>query len=297
MKTNNIKIEIELEIAKKHIEVGDAAIDLSESINEYRHAKNIYGSLGKDIDHVKTKIFAKILCFFREGEKHYINKKFKAALEIFEQVKQISEEEKIILPELGGFIKRTSIEIKFEDLIKIHIKDQMHCDVEYRVPIEVNNQVSESIQLSIDLSEAKKYFKISECNLDFPPIKKNDILRRYISMTPIYEGTLTFRVKISSSIENRTKDITVVVKDPGEKVDVNRYKNHTSTLKAHSNIKWDDIGGLHELKHIIMRNIILSKIDLPIAIKPFKTLLLYGPPGTGKSLLASAAAGSIDASF
>lgn len=53
-------------------------------------------------------------------------------------------------------------------------------------------------------------------------------------------------------------------------------------------VRWDDIGGLAELKHEIIR-----RIQLPL-LNAFgfgqSGLLLYGPPGTGKTLLAKAVA-------
>lgn len=53
-------------------------------------------------------------------------------------------------------------------------------------------------------------------------------------------------------------------------------------------VHWEDIGGLAELKHEIIR-----RIQLPL-LNAFgfgqSGLLLYGPPGTGKTLLAKAVA-------
>lgn len=53
-------------------------------------------------------------------------------------------------------------------------------------------------------------------------------------------------------------------------------------------VHWEDIGGLADLKHEIMR-----RIQLPLlSALGFgqSGLLLYGPPGTGKTLLAKAIA-------
>lgn len=53
-------------------------------------------------------------------------------------------------------------------------------------------------------------------------------------------------------------------------------------------VHWEDIGGLNDLKHEIIR-----RIEIPL----FKSInikqsgiLLYGPPGTGKTMLAKAVA-------
>lgn len=67
------------------------------------------------------------------------------------------------------------------------------------------------------------------------------------------------------------------------------------------NVRWEDVGGLMEVKRDIQ-----EAVDLPlkkpevfekIGIRPIKGVLLYGPPGTGKTMLAKAAAGESEANF
>jgi len=61
---------------------------------------------------------------------------------------------------------------------------------------------------------------------------------------------------------------------------------------------WDDIGGLESVQRDLKRAIALGSIeDTPDAVTATDRILLFGPPGTGKTLLASAVAGSLDASF
>jgi transitional endoplasmic reticulum ATPase len=59
-------------------------------------------------------------------------------------------------------------------------------------------------------------------------------------------------------------------------------------------ISWSDIGGLDEVKQVLIENIVLplKNPDLyeKYGIKPPRGLLLYGPPGCGKTLLAKAVA-------
>ena len=68
-------------------------------------------------------------------------------------------------------------------------------------------------------------------------------------------------------------------------------------LIAKSKVKWRDIGGLDEVKALIMETVVISALQRPESIQPWKGILLFGPPGTGKTLLASAAAGSLNATF
>jgi peroxin-6 len=53
-------------------------------------------------------------------------------------------------------------------------------------------------------------------------------------------------------------------------------------------VHWEDIGGLADLKHEILRRIKMPLLNIPGLNK--SGLLLYGPPGTGKTLLAKAVA-------
>ncbi|MEM3437622.1 MAG: CDC48 family AAA ATPase [Nitrososphaerales archaeon] len=66
-------------------------------------------------------------------------------------------------------------------------------------------------------------------------------------------------------------------------------------------VKWEDIGGLEEVKRIISRNIIRA-IKNPeefqkFGVKPPRGALLYGPPGCGKTLLAMAIASESGANY
>ncbi|HII00929.1 TPA: AAA family ATPase [Methanosarcinaceae archaeon] len=64
-----------------------------------------------------------------------------------------------------------------------------------------------------------------------------------------------------------------------------------------SSVRWDDIGGLEEVKRLMKETIAIAGLRKPSSIKPWKGIMLFGPPGTGKTLLAAAAAGSLDADF
>jgi len=67
------------------------------------------------------------------------------------------------------------------------------------------------------------------------------------------------------------------------------------------NVKWEDIGGLEEVKQSL-KEIVEWPLQNPksfekVGIKPPKGVLLYGPPGTGKTLLAKAVANESGANF
>ncbi len=63
-------------------------------------------------------------------------------------------------------------------------------------------------------------------------------------------------------------------------------------------VKWEDIGGLEEVKREVKEAIILPMIHKkPDFVEAPRTILLYGPPGTGKTLLAKAASNTLQANF
>ena len=67
------------------------------------------------------------------------------------------------------------------------------------------------------------------------------------------------------------------------------------------NVKWDDIGGLIEVKEELAEAIEwpLKHVDLfnQADVRPPKGLMLYGPPGTGKTMIAKAVATTSEANF
>lgn len=72
-------------------------------------------------------------------------------------------------------------------------------------------------------------------------------------------------------------------------------------LIENPNVKWEEIGGLEELKQEL-RETIEWPLKNPhafkrIGIRPPRGVLIYGPPGTGKTLLAKAVASGAEANF
>jgi transitional endoplasmic reticulum ATPase len=72
-------------------------------------------------------------------------------------------------------------------------------------------------------------------------------------------------------------------------------------LVQRPNVKWDDIGGLQQIKEELAEAIEwpLKHADLfaQADVNPPKGILLYGPPGTGKTMIAKAVAATSEANF
>jgi transitional endoplasmic reticulum ATPase len=67
------------------------------------------------------------------------------------------------------------------------------------------------------------------------------------------------------------------------------------------NIKWEDVGGLEEIKHLL-KEVVEWPLKNPqafknVGIRPPSGVLLYGPPGSGKTMLAKAVANEAGANF
>lgn len=66
-------------------------------------------------------------------------------------------------------------------------------------------------------------------------------------------------------------------------------------------VKWEDIGGMHELKQRLEQAIILPIRDPGLfermGAKPPRGHLMYGPPGCSKTLIAKALATECDINF
>ncbi|ADT84366.1 ATP-binding protein [Thermococcus barophilus] len=82
-----------------------------------------------------------------------------------------------------------------------------------------------------------------------------------------------------------------------EKDEEDQFREYVLGLISKSRTTWDDIGGLEDVKLLMMETVVIAALKKPAAVQPWRGILLFGPPGTGKTLLASAAAGSLNATF
>ncbi|MBU0957652.1 MAG: CDC48 family AAA ATPase [Nanoarchaeota archaeon] len=97
------------------------------------------------------------------------------------------------------------------------------------------------------------------------------------------------------------ENLKITKKDFDEAMRLVRPSAMREVLVETPNTKWDDIGGLDNLKQEL-----IEAVEWPlkypdsferIGIRPPRGVLLYGPPGTGKTLLAKAVANESEANF
>jgi len=75
------------------------------------------------------------------------------------------------------------------------------------------------------------------------------------------------------------------------------FTTYVKSLITVSQVKWNDIGNLEEAKRRLQEAVVIPFLRRPEAIEGWRGILLYGPPGTGKTILAAAAAGSLNVTF
>ncbi len=142
-----------------------------------------------------------------------------------------------------------------------------------------------------DIENAKK--KALECSRILRQLSKYDEFNRnsYLKKAEKWE-----RIANDVKIKVVTTETKIDAKETKSDEDKD-FRSYVEELISKSNVKWSDIGGLEEVKKLMMETVVISALKKPKSIQPWKGILLFGPPGTGKTLLASAAAGSLKATF
>ncbi|WP_456467985.1 ATP-binding protein [Archaeoglobus sp.] len=152
------------------------------------------------------------------------------------------------------------------------------------------------------LDKASKDFKAAMQREDYRTARKKalecaNILRKLAQMIPHQRESYLEKAerweRVARNVEEG-KSKKVVEKNGS---DEDELRGYIEGLISKSNVKWDDIGGLDDVKKLMMETIVIAGLQKPESIKPWRGILLFGPPGTGKTLLAAAAAGSLNATF
>ncbi|CAF2116913.1 BnaC08g45880D [Brassica napus] len=112
--------------------------------------------------------------------------------------------------------------------------------------------------------------------------------------------SLSGDVDQSSQLGNSSETLTA--KDDFSKALDRSKKRNASALGAPKvpNVKWDDVGGLEDVKSSILDTVqlpLLHKDLFSSGLRKRSGVLLYGPPGTGKTLLAKAVATECSLNF
>ncbi len=156
--------------------------------------------------------------------------------------------------------------------------------------------------LTIMLNKVRKEFEEAKAKGDFKTARMKALeCAKYcfeIAKKNYKEREYYFKLgekwkRLAETLEEEQKPKKVVERTEGGY----DFRNYIESLIAKSKVRWEDIGGLEEVKRLLMETVVIAGLQKPESIKPWKGILLFGPPGTGKTLLASACAGSLNATF
>ncbi|MFO7966094.1 MAG: ATP-binding protein [Archaeoglobaceae archaeon] len=150
--------------------------------------------------------------------------------------------------------------------------------------------------------KAKREYNQAKTREDYKTAEKRAlecarILRQLSSKVPEQKNSYLEKAKKwenTAEIVEETGSKKIVEKGESEEDELQSYAEN---LISDSKIRWECIGGLSEVKQLMMETIVIAGLQKPESIKPWKGVLLFGPPGTGKTLLAAASAGSLNATF
>jgi len=154
----------------------------------------------------------------------------------------------------------------------------------------------------------KKEYDLAIKSGDFQKAKRcaNKCVKLYIllakndpSSSDLYlKNSKIWEKEYNKKEEDLKKEIS---KNPNKKREKNEYDEDFSSIIyqmiSKSSISWSNIGGLDEVKKLMLQTLYMWGVNKPDSIKPWRGVLLFGPPGTGKTLLAAASAGEANATF
>ncbi len=120
------------------------------------------------------------------------------------------------------------------------------------------------------------------------------VRQRYTAEAERWENIASRSAPVSARRQRSASDKPGQTKPPAEE---SASDLDMSSLIVRSSVRWKDIGGLDEVKRLVKETVVIAALQKPESIRPWKGILLFGPPGTGKTMIAAAAAGSLDATF
>ncbi len=138
------------------------------------------------------------------------------------------------------------------------------------------------------------------------------LIRKNISGDPITEGqTIPFSADFGTLGAQKHEPLQLHVTgvspdDPAivtgnTKINISRVSSDSISQKSHSDVAYEDIGGLatelEQVREMIELPMSHPELFKRLGIDPPKGVLLHGPPGTGKTLIAKAVANEVNADF
>lgn len=245
-----------------------------------------------------------------------VPKKAEAREQLVEELKQDLRDYAFSL--IPKETKRRYHEIIRKSIVKI--ANDINYTLSENVVIEEGKVVrSETLEenLKSKVEEIKNSIKIDTL---ISEIVKDIILRELADITYGYVGADLSALATEAAIivlrkilpELRLSENEAIPKKVLDKlyISMDDFKNSLKVVRPSAlrevlvdvpNVKWNDVGGLENVKHE-MREAVEWPLKSPdafrrLGVKPPKGVLLYGAPGTGKTMLAKAVANESNANF
>jgi len=159
------------------------------------------------------------------------------------------------------------------------------------------DQAKEHRKRAVRLEQEKRYSKAAEANEKAAAAYENaaQFTRNLIFSDQYINYANRYRER-ANQLRN-SKKVDRLQADGPESTD--EFMEKVKTLIKKTSVKWSDISGLEETKKTIKEMVAMSIIPAEngVELPTPKGLLLYGPPGTGKTMLAAAAANTLQVTF
>ncbi|NJE31488.1 hypothetical protein E3E38_10580 [Thermococcus sp. 18S1] len=111
-------------------------------------------------------------------------------------------------------VRKAQILETLKDGVSLILPKEIPYGRETTLSINIENRLNETIEnLTVDLSELSPYFTLGEEKITFPPIRPRRKLGRDVKLKPQFKGDFDFNVRISSSLGETVKTLSVKVGD------------------------------------------------------------------------------------
>jgi len=175
-------------------------------------------------------------------------------------------------------------------------------EVEISVPDKVGRlQILKIHTRNMPLTKNVKLEEIARKTHGFVGADINSLAKE-AAMIVLRNNLNKFNLEDDKEIPQEVLDkLRVSQKDFDEALKIVRPSAMREVLVETPNTKWDDVGGVEDVKRDL-KEAVEWPLKFPdsfirMGISPPKGVLLYGPPGTGKTLLAKAVANEAEANF
>ncbi|MHC1597395.1 MAG: protein kinase domain-containing protein, partial [Methermicoccaceae archaeon] len=136
--------------------------------------------------------------------------RYEDAIECYDEALKIDPDDKEVKSS-----REAALNKQLSDSITISLPSPIPYGEQTALTVSVESKLSEPLSdVRINLSELGQYFKLDAKEVSLPTIPKGAVFKRYVSITPQFEGSCTFDIDITSPLGNLTKSLSTEVVPP-----------------------------------------------------------------------------------